>query len=165
MPFAIITNSFLFERILANWQPGWPKGAILTLPLAPRGEICPLVGMFTPSFTPRGEHSLLFRRMEGRTGNFTPGDNLPTRGQNSPLGSKFVPRVKVKNRPLMSLWKNRTKCSPTRFCPIYIMQNLNRGKRSPKMWAPSTIKKPGQSKQSPNGRKIAQSGHPDDNAS
>jgi hypothetical protein len=33
--------------------------------------------MFTPSFTPRGEHSLLFRRMEGRTENFTPG-----RGQN-----------------------------------------------------------------------------------
>jgi hypothetical protein len=28
-------------------------------------------GMFTPSFTPRGEHSLLFRRMEGRTENIT----------------------------------------------------------------------------------------------
>jgi hypothetical protein len=28
--------------------------------------------MFTPSFTPRGEQSLLFRRMEGQTDNFTP---------------------------------------------------------------------------------------------
>jgi hypothetical protein len=43
---------------------------------------------FTPSFTPRGEHSLLFRKMEGQTDNFTPGDN-------------FVPGVKVKNRPLV----------------------------------------------------------------
>jgi hypothetical protein len=25
--------------------------------LAPRVKICSLVGMFTPSFTPRGEHS------------------------------------------------------------------------------------------------------------
>jgi hypothetical protein len=37
-----------------------------------RGEICSLGEMFTPSFTPRGEHSLLFRRMEGQTENFTP---------------------------------------------------------------------------------------------
>jgi hypothetical protein len=27
---------------------------------------------FTPSFTPKGEHSVLFRRMEGQTENFTP---------------------------------------------------------------------------------------------
>jgi hypothetical protein len=27
--------------------------------------------MFTPSFTSRVKHSLLFRRMEGRTENFT----------------------------------------------------------------------------------------------
>jgi hypothetical protein len=39
---------------------------------APRVEICPLGGMFTPSFTPRSEISLLFRRMEGPTENFTP---------------------------------------------------------------------------------------------
>jgi hypothetical protein len=65
--------------------------------LSSRGEICPLGGMFTPSFTPRGEHSLLFRRMGGQTENFTPGDNFTPRGQNSPwgtnspLGSKFAP--------------------------------------------------------------------------
>jgi hypothetical protein len=43
--------------------------------LAPRGEICPLGGMFTP----RGEHPLLFRGMEGQisqAANFTPGDNI-----------------------------------------------------------------------------------------
>jgi hypothetical protein len=28
--------------------------------------------MFTLSVTPRGEHSLLFSRMEGQTDNFTP---------------------------------------------------------------------------------------------
>jgi hypothetical protein len=36
-------------------------------------------------FTPWGEHSLLFRRMEGRTENFTP------MGQNSHLGDNFAP--------------------------------------------------------------------------
>jgi hypothetical protein len=44
----------------------------LGVKLAPSGELCPLEGMFTPSFTPRGEHSKLFRRMEGRTEKFTP---------------------------------------------------------------------------------------------
>jgi hypothetical protein len=38
----------------------------------PRGELGLLGGMFNPSFTLRGEHSLLFRRMEGLTVNFTP---------------------------------------------------------------------------------------------
>jgi hypothetical protein len=36
--------------------------------------------MFNPSFNPVGEHSLLFRRMEGRTENFTLGDNFTPRG-------------------------------------------------------------------------------------
>jgi hypothetical protein len=46
---------------------------------SPRGELCPLGVMFTPSFTPR---------IEGRTENFTPGDNFtPTRGQNSTPGT------------------------------------------------------------------------------
>jgi hypothetical protein len=40
-------------------------------------------------------NTLLFRRMEGQTENFTP------RGQNSPLGSKFSPRGEVKNGPLI----------------------------------------------------------------
>jgi hypothetical protein len=51
----------------------------LTSPLAPRGnfapwgKICPLGGMFTHSFTPgpRCERSLLYRRVEGQTENFT----------------------------------------------------------------------------------------------
>jgi hypothetical protein len=33
--------------------------------------------------------------MEGRTENFTPGDNFTPRGQNSPLGDNFAPGVKV----------------------------------------------------------------------
>jgi hypothetical protein len=41
------------------------RGQFQTSPVAPRGELCPLGEMFTPSFTPRGEHSVAFRRMEG----------------------------------------------------------------------------------------------------
>jgi hypothetical protein len=68
------------------------RGLPLGVNLAPRGEICPLGEMFTPLFTPRGEHSLQFRRMEGRTENFTPGGNFTHRGQNSPLRDNFAPR-------------------------------------------------------------------------
>jgi hypothetical protein len=63
------------------------RGPFLTSPLGvnlvARGEICPLVEISTPRSPPGGEHCLLFRRMEGRTENFTP------RGQNSPWGTKF----------------------------------------------------------------------------
>jgi hypothetical protein len=46
--------------------------------------------MFTPSFTPMGEHSLLFRRMEGRIENFTThGDKFNPRGQNLTPGDKI----------------------------------------------------------------------------
>jgi hypothetical protein len=47
------------------------RGPFLTSPfapgvyLAPGGEVCLLGGVLSPSFTPRGEHSILFRRMEG----------------------------------------------------------------------------------------------------
>jgi hypothetical protein len=53
---------------------GWVghAGPFLTSTLTPRGEICPLGDMFTPLFTLWGLHSLLFRRMEGQTENFTP---------------------------------------------------------------------------------------------
>jgi hypothetical protein len=47
-------------------------------------RIVSTAGMFTHSFTPRGEHSLLFRRMMGRTENFTP------------QGDDFVPGGKVR---------------------------------------------------------------------
>jgi hypothetical protein len=59
--------------------------------LDPKDEVCPLGGMFTPSFTPRVDHYLLFRRMEGRTENFTPGYNFTLRGENSLLGDNFAP--------------------------------------------------------------------------
>jgi hypothetical protein len=39
----------LSEEVLKN-----PKGHFKFHPWAPRGEICPLGGMFTTSFTPRG---------------------------------------------------------------------------------------------------------------
>jgi hypothetical protein len=78
--------------------------------LASRGELCPVGGIFTPSFTPSGEHSLLFKRMEGQTVNFTPRDNftpgvkIHSWGTTSPLGVKFAPRGEVKNGPLDWEW-------------------------------------------------------------
>jgi hypothetical protein len=70
-----------------------PRRIFLTSPLgprvnlSPRSEICPLGGMFNPSFTPRGDHSLLFRRRGGR-------EFHPQR-KKSPLGDNFAPGVKV----------------------------------------------------------------------
>jgi hypothetical protein len=60
----------IFFTALAQFRV--TRVTFLTSPLAPRGEICFLGGMFIPSFTPRGEDSLLFRRMEGWTDNFNP---------------------------------------------------------------------------------------------
>jgi hypothetical protein len=84
-------------RAILNFTLG-PQGITspLGVNLAPRGEIFPLGGMFTPSFTPRGEHSLLFRRMEGQTEShpqrtkFTPG------GQIRPWGQSLAPGVKLR---------------------------------------------------------------------
>jgi hypothetical protein len=56
------------QRSILNITPG-PQGwtSPLEVNSAHRGGICPVGGMFTPSFTHMGEHSLPFRRMEGRT--------------------------------------------------------------------------------------------------
>jgi hypothetical protein len=95
-----ITADYVLKGCL--WLPWWwrrslrlqPRRlrAILNFTPAPRGEICPLGVKFTPSFTPRGEHSLLFRRMEGQTGdNFTPRGQSHPGGTTSPLGVKVCP--------------------------------------------------------------------------
>jgi hypothetical protein len=62
----------------------------LAVKLVSRGEICPLRGIFTLSFTPRGEHSLL--KDGGANREFH-----PTPWITSPLGVKFAPRGEVKN--------------------------------------------------------------------
>jgi hypothetical protein len=69
------------------------RGPFLNSPLAPRVEFCLLGGIFTPSFTSKGEHYQLFRRMEGRTVNFTPRGLLhPHPGDNiHPQGTIFTP--------------------------------------------------------------------------
>jgi hypothetical protein len=46
--------------------------------------------MLTASFPRRGEQSLLFRRMEGPTENFNPGDNFTPRGQIHPWGGQSL---------------------------------------------------------------------------
>jgi hypothetical protein len=66
------TSKQSFKLWTDGQRPNLRPIPLLTSPLAPRGEVCPLWVKFTPSFTHRGEHSLLFRRMEGRTENFTP---------------------------------------------------------------------------------------------
>jgi hypothetical protein len=77
--------------------------------VCPQGWSLPLGGMLTASFPRRGEQSLLFRRMEGPTENFNPGDNFTPRGQIHPWGvSKFDPRGEVENGPLVSLLCNWT---------------------------------------------------------
>jgi hypothetical protein len=89
-------------RAILNFTAG---PSLLGVNLAPRGEICSPGEMFTPLFTPRGEHSLLFRRMEGEReprislprDNFTQGDKSHPWGTTSLLGSKFAPRGEVKN--------------------------------------------------------------------
>jgi hypothetical protein len=76
-------RKLIFRTFFLHWPPG--------VKLAATGVICPLGAMFTPSFTPRGEHSLLFRRMEGKQMISLPRDNLTSRGKNSPLGDNFTP--------------------------------------------------------------------------
>jgi hypothetical protein len=66
------------------------RGQFLTTWFAP-GVSLPLEGIFTHSFTPRGEHSLLFRRIVERTENLPPGDNFTPLGQSSFLGDNFAP--------------------------------------------------------------------------
>jgi hypothetical protein len=41
----------------------WPLG----VKFAPRGELRPLGVLYTPSFFPRGEHYLMFKRTKGQT--------------------------------------------------------------------------------------------------
>jgi hypothetical protein len=50
-------------------------------------------------FTPRGEHSLLFKRMEGQTEFHPQGTKFAPVGQLRPWGSYFAPRGEVKNGP------------------------------------------------------------------
>jgi hypothetical protein len=74
--------------------------------------------MFTPSFILRGEHSLLFRRMAGRTENFTP------RGQLRPWGSKFAPKGEVKNGPL-ALAPRLNNLENCRVANFFLVQQTN----------------------------------------
>jgi hypothetical protein len=90
-------NNVTLLRAILNFTPGPQECTSPLMNLTPRGEICPLGGMFTPSFTPRGEHTILFIRMEVRTENFTP------RGQNSPLGTASPPGSKFA-KLRMGLW-------------------------------------------------------------
>jgi hypothetical protein len=65
---------------------GWnlpPRGE-----LGPQSEICLLGGMFTPLFTPRGEHSLLYRTLTTVYKNGVANKEFHPQGITSPLGDK-----------------------------------------------------------------------------
>jgi hypothetical protein len=74
------------------------RGELLALGvnLAPVGFFCPLEETFSLSFTTRGEHYLLFRRMEGQTENVAPKGITSLLGENF---AKFALRGVVKNGP------------------------------------------------------------------
>jgi hypothetical protein len=96
-------------------------GPFLTSPLVPRGEICPLGVMFTPSFTPWGEHSLLFQKNGGSH----------PQGISSPLGDKvhFAPRgeVNIGTRGLSILNTKTLKLGLWRRCQMVTQTALRRG--------------------------------------
>jgi hypothetical protein len=79
----------LFSRPICSILNFTPRGE-----LGPRGEICSLGGMFTPSFTPHpGENTLycLHRRMKGQTENFTPRGQIHYWRTTLRLGVKVCP--------------------------------------------------------------------------
>jgi hypothetical protein len=85
-------------NVLVFQRPAFDKmGLPLGVKFAPRGELCPLLYvLFTPSFTPRGEHSLIFRRTKGRTEGISPwGITSPLEANLTPGGSHFAPRGKI----------------------------------------------------------------------
>jgi hypothetical protein len=92
-----VTIIYIDLRAILNFTPG-PQGRTspLGVNLALRGEICPLGGMFTPSFTPRGKHYLLFRRMEGQTEFHPQGTKFTPGGQLRPWGLSLAQGVKLR---------------------------------------------------------------------
>jgi hypothetical protein len=94
--------------LTSPWQ-GWIS--TLGVNLAPRGEICPLGGMFNPSFTLRDEHYIYYleewrgeQRISPPGDKIHPGGQIRPWGQSLPLGVKlrmgigvrrFIPRYKI----------------------------------------------------------------------
>jgi hypothetical protein len=60
---------------------------------------CSQIYLVPPSFTPRGKHSLMFRRMEGRA------EGLHPKGITSPLGLHYAPRGHYVQLPQPSPYK------------------------------------------------------------
>jgi hypothetical protein len=73
--------------------------------------------------------------MEGRTDNFTPWDNFTLGGKiypwgtTSPLGSKFAPRVRVKNEPQVPTFALTSAARSSGGAPLrpLVLQRLHRG--------------------------------------
>jgi hypothetical protein len=119
------------------------RGPFLTSPLAPRGEICPLGGMFTLLFTPGVNTLYCLEEWRGKQTISLPGDNITPREQNSPLGTtsplgpKFAPRGEVKNvlpnREVsfesISIWENANNFIHCKFrtCQNIITNDVTTG--------------------------------------
>jgi hypothetical protein len=107
--------AFIF-KVLGNFSLTVQWGQFLTtrnLPLganfAPRGEICPLVEMFTPLFTPGVNTLYCLDEWRGEQRISPPGDNFTPPGDNSALGSKFA-QLRIGLRPLFTLRSQLEKC-------------------------------------------------------
>jgi hypothetical protein len=76
--------------------------------------------MFTPSLTSRGEHSILFRRMEGEQRNSPHRYNFTPRGQNSLLGDNFAPEDQ--SLPLGGEVKNGPQVFTTTYSDFVVLK-------------------------------------------
>jgi hypothetical protein len=88
----IVLNDLAADRgqFLTTLVAPPPQGLFPRPELGPRDELCSLGRLFTPSFTPRGEPSLMFRRMKGPT------ESLHHWGIYShPYGENFTPGGKL----------------------------------------------------------------------
>jgi hypothetical protein len=120
---------FKGQRAILNFTPGpqeWNRPLVVNL--APRDEICPLGGMFTPSFTPRVNTLYCLEEWrakrefhpQGIISYPAPGDKIHLWGTTSALGTKFAPRGEVKNE--LCLRETQTWCRATDF----VSYNTNR---------------------------------------
>jgi hypothetical protein len=83
-------------RAILNFTPGpQERTPPLGVNFAPRGEILPQGGMFSPLFTPGVNTLYVLEEWRGKQWISPPGGNFTPRGQNSPLGDNFAPGGQV----------------------------------------------------------------------
>jgi hypothetical protein len=98
------------QRLVFNYKvcpPGW--SLTLGMKLAPKGDLCPLRGMFNPSFTPQERTLNCLEEWRDKQRISPPGDSFTPMGQNSLLRDNFVKVQRGQSFPVgaklwMGLW-------------------------------------------------------------